>query len=168
VHFEPDLLHAYAGRQRFPDPVDGSKFDVWGWIQANWRRLLAWHVKDGSRISPPPAPGVNPYTQEIQRTPTFRDVIYVGEGALLKGYPVDPDPGVVGYARIFDDTRGRGARYFLTESDSGPGPASDPGRSLRWAKISAEFMLGFRAGPSDGGKSTVADEAPQLSEALAE
>jgi sugar phosphate isomerase/epimerase len=168
VHFEPDLLHAYAGRQRFPDPVDGSKFDVWGWIQANWQRLLAWHVKDGSRLSPPPAPGVNPYTQEIQRTPTFRDVIYVGEGALLKGYPVDPDPGVVGYRTIFDDTRAKGSRYFLTESDSGPGPATDPGRSLRWAKISAEFMLGFRAGPDEHAESTVADEAPMLSEALAE
>ena len=28
VYFEPDLMHTLAGRARFPDPVDGSLFDV--------------------------------------------------------------------------------------------------------------------------------------------
>ena len=36
--------------------------------------------------------------------------------------------------------------WFNTESDLGPGPATDPGRSLRWAKVSAAYMLQLREG----------------------
>jgi sugar phosphate isomerase/epimerase len=148
VFFEPDIFHAYSGRARFPDPVDGSLWDILGWLTANSRRILAWHVKDGVRVVPQPAPPQNPFTQTIARTPTFTDVVYVGEGSIGQGYPVDPDPVVVGFERLFDEVMAgrKGSRFYLAESDNSPGPPSDPGRSLRWARISAEYLLGLRAG----------------------
>ena len=36
-------------------------------------------------------------------------------------------------------------KWFHAESDSGPGPAAlDPGRSMRWAKVSAAYLLDLR------------------------
>ena len=68
VFFEPDILHSYAGRARFPDPVDGSLWDALGFWTANSHRLVGWHVKDGSRLVPPPAPlASNPFTQVVAR-----------------------------------------------------------------------------------------------------
>ena len=157
---EPDILHSYAGRARFRDPVDGS---LWGapldYWKENSKRILAWHVKDGSRLVPPPARGVNPFTQTLARTSTFTDAILAGEGSIGLGYPVDPDPAVVGYKRIFDEVGQKGSKFAIIESDSGPGPASDPGRSLRHAKYSLQNLLGLRGGVKAKGKSTVADEA---------
>ena len=164
VWFEPDIFHAYAGRARFPDPVDGSMFDLPGWFFRNERRILAWHIKDGTRIVPQPAPPANPFTQTIQRTPTFVDAIYSLEGSIGQGYPVDPDPAVIGFKRLFDEMGQKGARYYIVESDSGPGPASDPGRSLRHAKISLQNLLGLRGGAKGHAHSTVNEEAPLESE----
>jgi sugar phosphate isomerase/epimerase len=151
VFFEPDTMHTLAGRARFPDPVDGSLFDVDAWYGrlAAQRRLIAWHVKDADRITPPPPPGTNPFTQTRVR-PGFPlndgiDVVYVGEGSIGRGYPVDPDPAVIGFPETFDRYRLSPPRWFHNESDSGPGPvAADPGRSLRWAKVSARYMLSVR------------------------
>jgi sugar phosphate isomerase/epimerase len=163
VFFEPDLLHMYAGRARFP--INGALFDAVGWLKRNEKRLVAWHAKDGSRLSPPPAAGVNPFTQTTLRPPVFTgtpannvDTIYSLEGSLSQGYPVDPDPAVIGWKRIFGEMGAKGEHSVIIESDSGPGPASDPGRSLRHAKISAQNLLGFRAGVTKR-TSTVADEA---------
>ncbi len=157
---EPDILHSYAGRARFPDPVDGS---LWGapldFWKANSKRILAWHVKDGSRLVPPPLPGVNPFTQTLVRAPGFTDAILSGEGSIGQGYPVDPDPAVVGYKKIFDEVGEKGSRYYVVETDSGLGQAQDPGRSLRHAKYSLQNMLGLRGGVKANGRSTVADEA---------
>lgn len=169
VNFEPDILHSYAGRARFPEPGTGALWDALGFWTTNSRRLVAWHVKDASRLVPAPAPGVNPFTQQVERPPTFvgnpsptnigRDVIYSGEGSIGQGYPVDPDPGVVGYKRIFDDVGEKGSRFFIVESDSSIGTAADPGRSLRHAKISIANMLGLRGGYKGNGRSTVTDDA---------
>ena len=166
VWFEPDILHAYAGRARFPGPnPPQTMFDLPGWFFRNERRLLAWHIKDGSRLVPAPAPPTNPFTQTVQRTPTFVDVIYVLEGSIGQGYPVDPDPAVIGFKRLFDEVGQKGSRYYIVESDSGPGPADDPGRSLRHAKISLQNLLGLRSGTKGHPHSSVADEAPLESEA---
>jgi sugar phosphate isomerase/epimerase len=159
IRFEPDILHAYAGRARFPDPVDGSLWDAFGFWKANAHRLIGWHVKDGSRIVPPPPAGTNPFTQTIARTATFTDAIIVGEGSIGQGYPVDPDPAVVGFRRLFDEVGVKGAKWYLVESDSGPGPATDPGRSLRHAKLSAEYLLGLRAGSKGSGQSDASEPA---------
>jgi len=165
VFFEPDLLHMYAGRARFP-ASNGALFDAVGWLQRHEKRHVAWHAKDGSRLAVPPAPGVNPFTQTIVRPPQFTgtpasnvDTIYALEGSLSRGYPVDPDPAVIGWKRIFGEIGAKGSHYAIVESDSGPGPATDPGRSLRHAKISAANMLGFRGGVTTKAQSTVADEA---------
>jgi sugar phosphate isomerase/epimerase len=147
VFFEPDTMHTLAGRARFPDPVDGRLFDVNAWYGrlAAQRRLIAWHAKDADRIIPLPAPGTNPFTQTRVR-PGFPlnggiDVVYVGEGSISQGYPVDPDPEVLGYAVQFDRFELASPGWFHAESDSGPGPAAaDPGRSLRWAKVSAVYL----------------------------
>ena len=166
VFFEPDILHMYAGRSRFRDPVDGSMFDVWDYLTRIAQRVVAWHVKDGSRLNPAPALTANPFTQTIVRPPQFTgtpannvDTIYTMEGSIGQGYPVDPDPAVLGFKRIFGEIGVKGAHYAVIESDSGPGPASDPGRSLRHAKISAGNLLGLRGGVEPKRHSTVADEA---------
>ena len=166
VNYEPDILHSYAGRARFPDPVDGSLWDALGFWKANSHRLVGWHVKDGNRIVPPTAPGVNPFTQTVQRPPLFvtgsaagPDVIYAGEGSIGQGYPVDPDPAVVGYRRIFDEVGQKGSRFYIVESDSGIGNAADRGRSLRYAKVTIANMLGLRGGALGNGRSDVADQA---------
>jgi len=146
VSFEPDTMHTLAGRARFPDPVDGSLFDVNGWYRrlASEGRLIAWHIKDADRI-PLPAAGTNPFSQEHAR-PLFPlnggvDVVYVGEGSIGKGYPCDIDPEVLGFPETFRRYRLSDPGWFHTESDAGPGPAAtDPGRSLRWAKVSAAYM----------------------------
>jgi sugar phosphate isomerase/epimerase len=166
VFLEPDILHMYAGRARFPDRVDGTLFDVWGYLTRIAQRVVAWHVKDGSRLNPAPAPGVNPFTQTIVRPPQFTgtpasnvDTIYTLEGSIGQGYPVDPDPAVLGFKRIFGEIGAKGSHYAIIESDSGPGPAADPGRSLRHAKISAGNLLGLRGGVQPKRHSTVSDEA---------
>jgi sugar phosphate isomerase/epimerase len=166
VWFEPDIFHAYAGRARFPGPnPPTTMFDLPGWFFRNERRLLAWHVKDGTRIVPQPAPPANPFTQTIQRTPTFVDALYTLEGSIGQGYPVDPDPAVIGFKRLFDEIGQKGSRYYIIESDSGPGPASDPGRSLRHAKISLQNLVGLRGGSKAHPHSTVVDDASLESEA---
>jgi sugar phosphate isomerase/epimerase len=175
VFFEPDLLHMYAGRARFP-AANGALFDAVGWLVGNEKRLVAWHAKDGSRLSPAPAPGLNPFTQTRLRPPQFTgspannvDTIYSLEGSLSQGYPVDPDPAVIGWKRIFGGIGAKGDHQVIIESDSGPGPASDPGRSLRHAKISAQNLLGFRGTVTPLRQSSVADEAVYESdEALVE
>jgi sugar phosphate isomerase/epimerase len=156
VHFEPDTMHTLAGRARFPDPVDGRLFDVNAWYGrlSDQKRLIAWHAKDADRIIPLPAPGTNPFTQTRLR-PGFplnggTDVVYVGEGSIAKGYPVDPDPEVIGYPEQFDRFELSSPGWFHAESDSGPGPAAaDAGRSLRWAKVSAKYLLDLRADDRD-------------------
>ncbi len=145
-------MHALAGRARFPDPVDGRLFDINAWYGrlAAQKRLIAWHVKDADRIIPLPPPGTNPFTQERARAGFplngGTDVVYVGEGSIGKGYPVDPDPEVIGFPDTFARYPLSDPGWFNTESDLGPGPATDPGRSLRWAKVSAKYMLAVRAG----------------------
>jgi hypothetical protein len=168
VFFEPDIFHSYSGRARFPDPVDGSKWDAFGFWKANTHRLVGWHVKDGTRLAVQPAPPANPFTQTIVRPPTFappappalanNDALYTGEGTIAKGYPFDPDPAVVGFKRIFDDVGNKGAKFSILETDSGIGPATDPGRSLRHAKLGIEYLLGLRAGPSTHASHGVEDE----------
>ena len=151
VFFEPDTMHTLAGRGRFPDPVDGRLFDVNAWYcrLADDDRLIAWHAKDADRVVPLPAPGVNPFTQTRAR-PGFPlnsgiDVVYVGEGSISRGYPVDPDPEVIGYQDQFDRFELSSPGWFHAESDSGPGSAAlDPGRSLRWAKVSADWLRDLR------------------------
>jgi sugar phosphate isomerase/epimerase len=165
VFFEPDILHMYAGRARFP-AANGALFDAPGWLVSNEKRIIAWHAKDGSRLSPQPAPPANPFTQTTLRPPQFTgtpsnnvDTIYSLEGSLAQGYPVDPDPAVLGWKKIFGGVGAKGDHQVIVESDSGPGPASDPGRSLRHAKISARNLLGFRGTVTPLRQSTVADEA---------
>jgi hypothetical protein len=144
-------MHTLAGRARFPDPVDGTLFDVNGWYRrlAAQRRLIAWHIKDADRI-PMPTAGTNPFSQQHVR-PRFPlnggvDVVYVGEGSIGKGYPCDIDPEVLGFRETFARYRLSAPGWFHTESDSGPGPATDPGRSLRWAKVSAAYMRSLHVG----------------------
>jgi sugar phosphate isomerase/epimerase len=146
VSFEPDTMHTLAGRARFPDPVDGSLFDHNAWYGrlSRQRRLIAWHLKDADRF-PLPAAGANPFSQEHMR-PRFPlnagvDVVYVGEGSIGKGYPCDIDPAVLGFPATIQRFPLSDPGWFHAESDNGPGPATDPGRSLRWAKVSAAYLL---------------------------
>jgi len=155
VNFEPDLMHTLGGRARFPGP-DGSLFDHNAWFArlSRQRRLIAWHIKDADR-DPQPAADANPFVQEHQR-PRFPlngglDVVYVGEGSIGKGYPCDVDPTVLGFPETFKRYPLSDPGWFHAESDNGPGsatignPTADPGRSLRWAKVSAMYLSSIAA-----------------------
>jgi hypothetical protein len=173
VFNETDVFHAYAGRARFPfpgwsasNPYDPTKlWDAWRWWSANHDRVVAWHVKDGTRSAVQPLPPGNPFTQVVTRPPTFapgglapNDALYTGEGSIAKGYPVDPDPGVVGFEQLFFDVKKQlkgGPRYYIVESDNAIGPAADLGRSVRHAKLGAMYMLGKKfPGAKDKGDGT--------------
>lgn len=170
VFVEPDTFHGYAGRARFPfagwsaaDPYNPAYlFDLFGWWMANYHRIVAWHIKDGTRVVPQPLPPTNPFTQVVARVGFplgSTDALYEGEGSIGQGYPVDPDQAVVGFKRIFGDVGAKGSRFYMTESDNAIGPAADPGRSLRHAKLGVQYLLGLRAAPGPQAHSTEASES---------
>jgi sugar phosphate isomerase/epimerase len=157
--WEIDILHNFSGRVRFLNAVTHEPdISVWGLAQAESRRVLGWHIKDGFRntaqrgtwVGGPPESGGAPYNQTFARTATFTDAIVAGEGDLGAGPgPSHPnaDPDCPGFKYMFENLGGH-QRLYLIESDSGPGPATgpvaDPGRSLRHAKASAAALLGLR------------------------
>src|SRR5262245_22437438 len=147
LHFEVDLNVLHNGRAVNPEPVSGALWDIHGWFTTYRERIMSWHIKDGNRNSATPTINT-PYVQTIQRTPTFLDAITSGEGQIGKGYPADPDPGVVGYKRIWLEHDPGPGDFYEIESNNSVGPATgasaDPGRSLRHAKISARNLLAIR------------------------
>jgi sugar phosphate isomerase/epimerase len=157
--WEIDILHNWSGRVRFLNATTHQPdISVWGLAQAESRRVLGWHIKDGFRntaqrgtwVGGPPESGGAPYTQTFQRTATFTDAIVSGEGDLGAGpsqaHP-NADPDCPGFKYMFENLGGH-QRLYLIESDSGPGPATgplaDPGRSLRHAKAAAAALLALR------------------------
>jgi hypothetical protein len=171
---QPDTFHGYAGRARFPFP-DGSRFDLYGWWITNYARIVGWHIKDGTRINPQPNPPTNPFTQVVLRPPTFapgglanNDALYEGEGTIGQGYPIDPDPNVVGFRKLFDTVGAKGSRFYIAESDNAIGPGADPGRSLRHAKLAASYLLGLRNGMKSQPSSAVSEEALTVGAASSE
>jgi sugar phosphate isomerase/epimerase len=147
VYSQLDIYWAHVARVQFPNPVDGSRFDVLGQIQAYPNRYPSYHVKDGVLTSG----GTNL---------TFVDV---GDGIIASGGGTIGTTGDIAvpanFRTIFDEAGRKGWRLYIQERDNAPGGSSDPGRSFRSAKRSAEYMLGLRAGP-DGNAWT--DEAEVL------
>ena len=154
-----DVLHNWSGRVRFLNATTHQPdISVWELAQAQNRRVLGWHVKDGFRntaqngtwVGGPPESGGAPYFQTFARTASFTDAVVSGEGDLGAGPgPAHPnaDPDCPGFAFMFGNLGGPQRRYLI-ESDSGPGsatgPNADPGRSLRHAKASVAALLGMR------------------------
>jgi hypothetical protein len=157
--WEIDILHNWSGRVRFLSATtQAPDISVWELAQAEKRRVMGWHIKDGFRntaqrgtwVGGPPESGGAPYNQTFARTATFTDAIVAGEGDLGAGPgPAHPnaDPDCPGFKFMFENLGGA-QRLYLIESDSGPGPATgpnaDPGRSLRHAKASAAALLAMR------------------------
>ena len=138
-------MHALAGRARFPDPVDGRLFDINAWYGrlAAKKRLIAWHVKDADRIIPLPAPGHEPVhagagaaglpAQRRHRRRVRR------RGIDRPGLPRRPGPRGDRLPRTFDALRAQRPGLVPHRERHRPrAGATDPGRSLRWAKVSAE------------------------------
>jgi hypothetical protein len=157
--WEIDILHNWSGRVRFLSATTHQPdISVWELAQAEKRRVMGWHIKDGFRntaqtgtwVGGPPESGGAPYFQTFLRTPTFTDAIVSGEGDLGAGPgPEHPnaDPDCPGFEYMFENLGGH-QRLYLIESDSGPGPVTgpnaDPGRSLRHAKASAAALRALR------------------------
>ena len=157
--WEIDILHNWSGRVRFLSATTHlPDISVWELAQAERRRVMGWHIKDGFRntaqtgtwVGGPPESGGAPYSQTFLRTPTFTDAIVSGEGDLGAGPgPGHPnaDPDCPGFEYMFENLGGQ-QRLYLIESDSGPGPTTGPnadaGRSLRHAKASTAALLGLR------------------------
>ena len=117
-----------------------------GFWTANEQRIVAGTSRTGTASRPRRPTAANPFTQTgpartARPSPTS---IYAGEGSIGQGYPIDPDPAVVGFRRIFADVGAKGSHAAIIESDSAIGGATDPGRSLRHAKISIQNVLGLR------------------------
>jgi hypothetical protein len=155
-----DVLHNWSGRVRFLNATTHQPdISVWALAQAEQKRVMGWHIKDGFRNTAqtgtwtggPPESGGPPYFQTFLRTPTFTDTIVSGEGDLGAGPgPAHPnaDPDEPGFKYLFENLKGQNQRNYIIESDSGPGPATgpnaDPGRSLRHAKACAAALLAWR------------------------
>jgi len=158
--WEIDVLHNWSGRLRFLNAATHQPdISVWALAQAEQKRVMGWHIKDGFRNTAysgtwtggPPESGGSPYLQTFLRTPTFTDAVISGEGDLgagpVAGHP-NADPDEPGFKYMFENLKGQNQRNYIIESDSGPGPASgpnaDPGRSLRHAKASAAALRAWR------------------------
>ena len=158
--WEIDVLHNWSGRVRFLNAITHQPdISVWALAQEEQKRVMGWHIKDGFRNTAqtgtwtggPPESGGAPYFQTFLRTPTFTDAVVSGEGDLgagpVAGHP-NADPDEPGFKVMFETLKGANQRYYIIESDSGPGPttgtAADPGRSLRHAKASAAALLSWR------------------------
>ena len=148
VFFEPDILHILRGPRPLPGPSTAAVRRLGTGGQRAAHR--GWHIKDGSRLSPPPGPGRQPVHPDHLRPPQFTgtptnnvDTIYAREGSIGQGYPVDPDPAVVGFRRIFGEIGAKGSHAAISRATAAAG-AADLGRSLRHAKISVQNLLGPR------------------------
>ncbi len=155
-----DVLHNWSGRVRFLNATTHQPdISVWSLAQAEQKRVMGWHIKDGFRntgyqgtwTGGPPESGGAPYFQTFLRTPTFTDAVISGEGDLGAGPgPGHPnaDPDEPGFKYMFENLKGQNQRNYIIESDSGPGPttgpSADPGRSLRHAKACAQALLSWR------------------------
>jgi hypothetical protein len=158
--WEIDILHNWSGRVRFLNATTHQPdISVWSLAQAEQKRVMGWHIKDGFRNTAqsgtwtggPPESGGAPYFQTFLRTPTFTDAVVSGEGDLGAGPgPGHPnaDPDEPGFKYMFENLKGQNQRNYIIESDSGPGPTTgpnaDPGRSLRHAKASAAALRSWR------------------------
>ena len=155
-----DVLHNWSGRVRFLNATTHlPDISVWALAQEQQKRVMGWHIKDGFRNTAqigtwtggPPESGGAPYFQTFLRTPTFTDAVISGEGDLGAGpgtnHP-NADPDEPGFKYMFENLKGQNQRYYIVESDSGPGPTTglnaDPGRSLRHAKACAAALLAWR------------------------
>jgi hypothetical protein len=158
--WEIDILHNWSGRVRFLNATTHQPdISVWALAQAEQKRVMGWHIKDGFRNTAqtgtwtggPPEGGGAPYFQTFLRTPTFTDAVVSGEGDLgagpVAGHP-NADPDEPGFKYMFENLKGQNQRNYIIESDSGPGPVggpnADPGRSLRHAKASAAALRAWR------------------------
>jgi hypothetical protein len=151
-----DTLHNWSGRVRFLNATTHQPdISVWALAQAEQKRVIGWHIKDGFRNTAqtgtwtggPPESGGSPYFQTFLRTPTFTDAVISGEGDLGAGPGPDhpnADPDEPGFKYMFENLKGQNQRYYIIESDSGPGGSADPGRSLRHAKACAAALRSWR------------------------
>ena len=167
VLFEPDILHSYAGRARFPDPVDGS---LWARRWTTGRRTpadprLARQGRQPARAAAGPRrEPVHADARSGRRRSRTRSCPARARSArATRSIPTPPSS-----ATSASSTRSaRRARDFCDRRDrQRPGPGGDPGRSLRHAKYSLQNMLGLRGGVKAQGKSTVADEATYESDSV--
>ena len=88
------ILHNWSGRVRFLNATTHQPdISVWELAQAQNRRVLGWHVKDGFRntaqtgtwVGGPPESGGAPYFQTFARTATFTDAVVSGEATWARG-----------------------------------------------------------------------------------
>ena len=101
-------------------------------------------VKRASQASELQLMGLMDAAKQAGYTPT---IYGFDPGATAPSASPGLDPRVWGFRREFTEimaNRAKGFKYHVVESDSGPGPAADLGRSLRHAKISAKILLGMK------------------------
>jgi sugar phosphate isomerase/epimerase len=174
VYLEPDIYHMYNARGRFPNPDgslwDPVSYMQNNWKRlVGWHVKDA--VRAANPVAPPGNPFEQTKVRAGFPINNGVDVIYSTEGHLGNGaqaaaqpgiapkaYGFDPgatapsaspgpDPRVWGFRREFTEiraNRAKGFKYHIVESDSGPGGAADPGRSLRHVKYSAKLLLGLK------------------------
>ena len=190
VLLEPDIYHMYNARGRFPnpdgtlwDPIDYLQKNwkrLMGWHVKDANRAV-------TQVAPPGNPWEQTAIRPGFPINGGSDVIYSTEGHLANGaasaaqpgfvpgrYGFDPgakapaaspglDPRVWSFRREFTEimaNRAKGFKYHVVESDSGPGPAADLGRSLRHAKISAKDSARDEVDASAAGPAGRAARAP--------
>ena len=129
VSFEPDTMHTLAGRGRFPDPSTGG-------CSTSTPGTGGSPPRTGSSPGTPRTPTASSRCPRRARTRSPRRARGRGSRSTAastsstsararsrSGYPVDPDPEVIGYQEQFDRFELSSPGWFHAESDSGPGPA---------------------------------------------
>ena len=147
--WEIDILHNWSGRVRFLNATTHQPdISVYALIQAQAKRVMGWHIKDGFRNTAqtgtgtggPPESGGSPYFQTFLRTPTFTDAVISGEGDLsagpVAGHP-NADPDEPGFKVPLREREGSEPAQLHHRERQRPGGSADPGRSLRHAKAPA-------------------------------
>ena len=99
-----------------------GRLDCW---KTNGHRILGWHIKDGTRLVPPPARGG---TRSRRRSCAHRGSrtrssrARARSGRATRSTPTRPWWATSALRR----GRPEGRQYAIIESDSGPGPATTP------------------------------------------
>ncbi len=152
-----DVLHNWSGRVRFLNATTHQPdISVWALAQAERRRVMGWHIKDGFRntaqqgtwVGGPPESGGSPYFQTFARTPTFTDTVVSGEGDLGAGPGPDipnADPDCPGFKYMFENLGGHQRPLHHRERQR-PRPSERPERRSRQVTPPREGVRGRPAG----------------------
>ena len=158
--WEIDILHNWSGRVRFLNATTHQPdISVWALAQAQQKRVMGWHIKDGFRNTAQTGNVDRRPARERRRAvlpdlPAHADLHrrgHLGRGRPRRRPGPGPSQRRSGRARLQVHVREPegpepAQLHHRERQRPGPttGPSADPGRSLRHAKACAAALLSWR------------------------